>query len=156
VIYVPDTSVISALHRNYYRDRFPSLWKRFDEMTAGGLFTSTRESFRELEESGGAAFEWAEAHSGIFMVPDAREGAFVARIYAVKHFQANIARQKILKGGKNADPFLIARAAAVSGTVVTMEKFRENAAKIRTSASTFRSVASIWKGLWKLNDGPFK
>jgi hypothetical protein len=54
----------------------------------------------------------------------------VARIYAVKHFQQNIAQQKLLKGGRNADPFIIARGAVEGRTVVTMEVFKANSAKI--------------------------
>lgn len=130
MIYVLDSSVLSALHRNYYRERFPSLWERFDYMTAQGAFTSTREAFREIEDLGGAVGEWAEQHAELFVTPDAKEGAIVAQIYRVTHFQANIEKQKILNGGKNADPFLIARASVLSGAVVTMEKLKTNAAKI--------------------------
>jgi hypothetical protein len=130
VIYVLDTSVISALHRNYYRDRFPTLWRRFDDMTENGGFTSTREAFRELEDHGGAGFEWASNHSGLFVTPDGKEGAFVARIFTVPHFRSNMEKQKLLMGGKNADPFLIARASVMPGVVVTMEKLKPNAARI--------------------------
>lgn len=129
-MYVLDTSVISALHRNYYRKNFVSLWKTFDAMTAAGQFTSTREALRELEDYGGEALEWAIANPDLFTTPDAMEGAFVVDIYTVEHFQANIERQKMLRGGRNADPFLIARAAVVGATVVTMEQFKPNAAKI--------------------------
>jgi hypothetical protein len=51
-------------------------------------------------------------------------------IYAVRHFQQNIEQQKILKGGKNADAFVIAKAGVERGTVVTMEVLKPNAAKI--------------------------
>lgn len=129
-MYVIDTSVVSALHRNYFRSRFVTLWKLFDEMVASGGFTSTREALRELEELGGSAYDWASANQGLFTIPDAKEGAFVAKIYAIPHFQANIEQQKLLKGGRNADPFIIARAAATGSTVLTMEKRRQNAAKI--------------------------
>lgn len=130
MIYVLDTSVISALHRNFYRDRFPTLWKRFDGMTAAGGFTSTREVFRELEDWGGRSLEWAKTNRDLFTIPDAREGSIVAKIFAIPHFQANIERQKLLKGGKNADPFLVARAEIIGGTVVTMEREKPGAAKI--------------------------
>ena len=128
--YVIDTSVLSAMFRNYYPGRFKTLWRLFDEMTDGGLITSVREVYREIEDRGGPELEWADKHSGLFVVPDAKEAAYVASIYGVSHFQANIAKQKLLKGGKIADPFLIARAAVTGGTVVTMEQRRPNAAKI--------------------------
>lgn len=129
-MYVLDTSVISALHRNYYRPHFVSLWKAFDGMVAGAKFTSTREALRELEGKGGDALDWANANQALFTIPDAKEGAFVAGIFGVAHFQANIERQKILRGGHNADPFLIGRAAVIGGTVVTMEQFKPNGVKI--------------------------
>ncbi|MEZ5578789.1 MAG: DUF4411 family protein [Candidatus Competibacteraceae bacterium] len=46
------------------------------------------------------------------------------------HFQSNMERQKLIRGGRNADPFLIARAAATSSTVLTMEKPKQTYAKI--------------------------
>ncbi len=73
---------------------------------------------------------WAANNRQLFAVPTAEEGAFVARIYAVAHFQQNIEQQKILKGGRNADPFVIAKAAIEGHTVNTMELLKPNAAKI--------------------------
>lgn len=137
-MYVLDTSVISALHRNYYRSRFVSLWELFDGMVSEGRFTSTLEALRELEDLGGDAFAWADANRGLFCTPDAKEGAVVARIYAVKHFQANMEKQKILKGGRNADPFLIARAASLGATLVTMEQLKPHAAKIPNICDHFK------------------
>jgi hypothetical protein len=99
-------------------------------MVEDGGFTSTREAYRELADHGGDSFDWAKFNQRLFVTPNAKEGAFVAEIYAVKHFQANIEQQKILRGGKNADPFLIARAATTGATVLTMEQLKPNAAKI--------------------------
>ena len=47
------------------------------------------------------------------------------RVWRSKHWQ-----RKLLKGGKNADPFVIARAAVEGGIVVTMEQLKPKAAKI--------------------------
>ena len=118
-MYVLDTGVISNLHKNYYRKRFVSLWKEFDQLVADGKITSTREVFHDLGDgSPGADLDWAKANATIFATPDAKEGAFVAKIYAVAHFQANIEKQKIYKGGRNADAFVVARAYAIGGVVV--------------------------------------
>jgi hypothetical protein len=143
MVYVLDTSFIIQLHENYYRETFATLWEHFDEMLATGQFTSTREVKRELEDQNDAASEWA-----------AEEGKFVASIYAVKHFQQNIETKKILKGGKNADPFVVARAVAVKGTVLTMEQLKPHAAKIPNICEYFKMpcmdmrqfmVAKNWK-----------
>jgi len=130
-MYVFDNSPLSTLFRNYYRKRFPSLWRNFDTLVADGKMVSVREAYREIEDSNLAGLrEWARENEELFPVPTANEGAFVAKIYAVPHFQQNIEQQKLLKGGRNADPFVIAKASVEDRTVVTMELFKENAAKI--------------------------
>ena len=130
-MYVFDNSPLSVLFKNYYRGRFPTLWKNFDTLLASGGIVSTREVVREIEDSSIAELrEWAKNNQAVFTVPNAAEGAFVANIYGVAHFQQNIEQQKLLKGGRNADPFVIAKAATDGKTVVTMELLKPNAAKI--------------------------
>ncbi|MFN4140514.1 PIN domain-containing protein [Aestuariivirga sp.] len=130
-MYVFDTSPLSALFKNYYPARFPSLWTKFDGLVTSGAVVSTRECFRELVDGPvESAVQWASDNKHIFATPVADEGKFVAQIYGVPHFQQNIEAQKILKGGKNADPFIIAKAAVEKRSVVTMEQFKTNAAKI--------------------------
>lgn len=131
MIYVFDTNAFSQLFHSYYRDRFPTLWQSFDNLVAEERITSTREVSREIEDDRVAALrDWAEGRRGLFPTPTAAEAQFVARIFAVSHFQQVIEQKKLLKGGKNADPFVIARAATIEGTVVTMESEPPNGAKI--------------------------
>jgi hypothetical protein len=130
-MYVFDTSPLSTLFKNYYPKRFPTLWKNFDGLVAADGLVSTREVFREITDGPNAELrQWAETNHALFATPTAAEGAFVARIYGVQHFQQNLEQQKLLKGGRNADAFIIARAAVEDRTVVTMEVFKANAAKI--------------------------
>jgi len=129
--YVFDNSPLSALFKNFYRNRFPTLWVLFDALVTNGEIVSTREVLREIEDGATESLrDWAAQNQQLFTVPTAAEGAFVRRIYEVAQFQQNIEQQKILKGGKNADAFVIAKAAVMQGTVVTMERFRPNAVKI--------------------------
>lgn len=131
MIYVFDNSPLSMLFRNYYRLRFPTLWQHFDELVDNGDIVSTREVFHEIEDGPHENLRgWSALNRDLFTMPNAEEGAFVAQIYSVKHFQQNIERQKMLKGGRNADPFVIAKAATTQRTVVTMEQRRPNAVKI--------------------------
>ncbi|QIO55166.1 DUF4411 family protein (plasmid) [Rhizobium leguminosarum bv. trifolii] len=130
-MYVFDTSPVSTLFKNYYRSRFPSLWSLFDEMVADGRIVSTREVGREIADGPvEAARSWATDNQHIFTVPVADEGAFVGKIFSVSHFHQNIEQQKLLKGGKLADPFVIAKAAVMGFTVVTVEAYKENSAKL--------------------------
>jgi hypothetical protein len=138
-MYVLDTNVISNLHKNYYRKRFVSLWKAFDQLVADGKVTSTREAYHELHDGvPGADTEWAKTNEKLFTTPGAKEGAFVGQIYSVAHFQANIEKQKLFKGGRNADAFIVARAYAIEGTVVTMERLKPNAVKVPNICQYFK------------------
>jgi predicted nucleic acid-binding protein len=138
-MYVLDTNVISALHKNYFRSRFVSLWKQFDELVADGKITSTREAYHELHDGvPGADTQWAKANAKLFATPDVNEAAFVSKIYSVSHFQANIEKQKLIRGGRNADAFIVARAYAIGGTIVTMEKLKPNAVKIPNICDHFK------------------
>jgi Domain of unknown function (DUF4411) len=82
--------------------------------------------------------DWAAANGHLFAPPTADEGSFVAQIYKVKHFQQNIELQKILKGGRNADAFVIARAAITKANVVTLERQRPNAVRIPNICQHFK------------------
>lgn len=146
-MYVLDTNVISALHKNYYRKRFVSLWNEFDQLVADGMITSTREAYHELHDGvAGADTEWAKTNSALFATPDAKEASFVAQIYSVAHFQANIEKQKLIRGGRNADAFIVARAYAIGGTVVTMEHFKPNAVKIPNICDHFNVLCLDLEG----------
>lgn len=130
-MYVFDTNAFSQLLHSYYPERFPSLWERFNALIDEAQITSTREAYRECEDDRSKALrEWIVDHRDLFPAPTAAEGAFVVRIFAVRHFQQVIEQKKLLKGGKNADPFIVARAAVHDGTVVTMEGRPRNGAKI--------------------------
>lgn len=139
MIYIFDNSPLSSLFRNYYRSRFPSLWGKFDALVAQGQILSTREAFREINDGATETLrEWAKAHEEVFTVPTAEEAAFVARVFAVPHFQQNIEQKKLLSGGYHADAFIIAKAFVTQGTVVTMERIRPNAVKIPNICEHFK------------------
>lgn len=139
MIYVFDNSPLSALFRNYYPGRFPTLWQKFDRLVAAGELISTREVMRELEDGpSDLARAWCNDNKDCFSTPTAAEGKFIVKIYAVQHFQQNIEQKKLLRGGKNADPFVVAKAATCKGTVVTLEKLKVNAAKIPNICKHFK------------------
>ena len=154
-MYVLDTNVISHLHKHYYRSRFVSLWKNFDELVSADKITSTREAYNELLDGVGVDTEWAKANAKLFATPDAEEGSFVAKIYLVPHFQANIERQKIIRGGRNADAFIVARASVLGGTVVTKEKFKPHAVKIPNICEHFNVSCLDLEGFMEAENWSF-
>jgi hypothetical protein len=155
-MYVFDNSPLSALFRNYYPGRFPTLWKKFDALVAEGNIVSTREVYREIQDSSIADLRtWAEKNQNLFPVPTPAEASYVAKIYTVAHFHQNIEQQKLLKGGRNADPFVIARAATDGGTVVTMELLKPNAAKIPNICDHFKIPCMTLEGFMETEGWQF-
>jgi hypothetical protein len=65
--------------------------------------------------------EWCKRNKSIFPISDARETGFIPRIFAVPHFQQLIGQKQMLRGTPVADPFVIARAAALGGSIVSEE-----------------------------------
>jgi len=132
VIYVFDTSSFRIL-RHYYPERFRSVWAGLEELIVSGHLISTREVFNELErfDDPEPLLAWAKNYKDIFATPTNAETEFVAKIFQVQHFQALIAQKSILIGRPVADPFVVAAAVTrEEGTVVTQERFKDNAAKI--------------------------
>lgn len=130
MIHVFDTNSFSEMSP-YFPDVFPAFWEKFEAAVADGEVTSTREVFRELKDGPeNHVLDWCKANAAIFEVPDAKETDFVARILAVPHFRQLIGAKQTLRGTPVADPFVIARAAVLGGTVVSEESVKKNAAKI--------------------------
>ncbi|KQO57342.1 hypothetical protein ASF24_17625 [Methylobacterium sp. Leaf86] len=129
--YVFDNGPISMLFKNYFRSVFPTLWENFDDLIATDEIVSVREVAREIADSSMEALrDWVAANAAVFSIPTAEEAAFITQIYSVKHFHHNIEQQKLLKGGRMADPFVIAKGHIEGRTVVTTEIFKPNGSKI--------------------------
>jgi len=117
---------------NYFPDRFPSFWARFDGGIADGSIVSVREVSNELKAL--AKTDWIlrhlSRHANFFQIPEPAALSFVGTIFSVHHFLNLVEQKKRLTGRPVADPFLIACAKVRGWAVVTEEKLKPNAAKI--------------------------
>lgn len=154
--YAFDTNAFSQLFHSYYRGRFPTLWASFDALVDEGEITSTREVAREIADDRVVALrEWAVGKRELFPAPTAAEATFVTQIFAIAHFRQVIEQKKLLRGGKNADPFVIARAAVLGATVVTMESEPRNGAKIPNICRRFEIACLSVEGFMEAEDWTF-
>lgn len=148
MIYVIDTNSLNVL-RNFYPETFPSFWEQFDGLVADGGLISVEEVLKEVRQLVDAPHvtDWADQHSEMFEPPTEEEMEHVAEIFSVRHFQQLISKDKLLRGGHVADPWLIARARAIGGCVVTEEKLKPNAAKIPNVCQHFGVGCRSMQGL---------
>ena len=117
----------------YYESRFPTLWKRFYQFVESGQIVSVREVKNEIyghHNKERRINQWAKQSSELFTTPTLEEMQFVQEIFEVEHFQVIISRKNLLRGKPVADPFVIAKAKVINGTVVTNEANKLHGAKI--------------------------
>lgn len=155
MIYVIDTNSFRELER-YYSDVFPTFWKLFQAEVDQGNIVSVREVWRELESCPDTnVIAWAKANTAIFKPPTAPEAEFVSKIFAVPHFGQLISAKAQTTGQPVADPFLIAAAKVCSGTVVTQERQKPNAAKIPNVCQHFGITCTNFEGFLKAKGWSF-
>ena len=131
MIYVFDSSPLIDLFRHYYPTRFPSLWESFNSLVTEERIISVKEVRNEIEGGGDRLADWVKENRETFTMPTNEELVIVSDIFKVGHFQAMIRRKERLQGKPVADPFVIAKASVLeNGCVVTLETYKENAAKI--------------------------
>lgn len=157
MIYVVDTSVFRTLFRHFYETRFPSLWENINKLVTDGRLLSVREVIREVQAFGkeDRLALWVKDNSVLFQTPTDEEIAYVQAIFKNHHFQANIERIKLLEGGPVADPFLVAKAKALNGTVVTQEEYKPNGVKIPNMCEFMNVRCTNLEGLMELEKWVF-
>lgn len=129
--YIFDSGPLINLFTHYYPERFPSLWKDFNNLVNNGQLMSVREVSRELESYGDDLTKWTKGNKNLFSPPHIDELKIVLNIFEKKHFQQVVRQKEILYGKPVADPFVVARAKYIDAYVVTTEKYTDkNAAKL--------------------------
>jgi len=131
-MYVFDTGPLIVLFRNYYLDCFPTLWGKFEALISDSKIVSVREVANEINTYGNAdrLTEWVKNNRKYFFQPAQNEFLIVTEIFKINHFQALIRKKERLQGKPVADPFVIAKAKSLDGSVVTEERWKENSANI--------------------------
>jgi predicted nucleic acid-binding protein len=132
-IYIFDSSALMHLFDYYYESRFPTLWKKFYQSVESGHVVSVREVRNEIDghhNKERRINQWAKQNTELFTTPTLEEMRFVQEIFKVEHFQVIISRKNLLSGMPVADPFVIAKAKIIDGTVVTNEANKPHGAKI--------------------------
>lgn len=137
--YVLDTSSIRVFG-NYYPSRFPAFWENLSEYVSDGRIASVREVSRELDlvNTKSHLDKWAENNKYIFPQPTESEMEFVARIFAIPHFQQLVGEKQRQRGMHVADPFVIASAHVREACVITEEGKKANAGNIPSVCAHFK------------------
>lgn len=148
--YVLDTNAFIVIG-HYFPDHFPSFWVHLDALAASGRLTSVSEVRKELDNRNTRTHlgAWIRSHGKLFSTPSAAEMAFVAKIFAIKRFQALVKEKARLQGSPVADPFVIARAAEGGGCVITEERASPNNIRIPTVCKHFGVQCDDVEGLMR-------
>lgn len=154
-MFVFDTCSLMKLH-GFNREVFHSLWSNFEQILLDGEATSTREVLAETARRDDSLKEWCSSLDGFFVMPDEQEVAYVGEIFSVPQFLGNMPKQTFLTSNPFADPYVVARARRLNGTVVTEEKAKMNSgAKIPTICKHFGIDCTDLDGFMLLNGWKF-
>lgn len=155
-MYIFDTSSFRELF-HFYPQRFPTLWKDFQELVENGTILSVKEVLQEMSVGGTdhSDTKWAKSHKKIFKEPSVEEAQFIAEIFKVEHFQQSLEQKKLLKGGYFADPFIIASAKVNAATVVTQERLKPKGTKIPNICDKFGVPCTNLEGFMELEEWKF-
>lgn len=136
-MYIFDTGALILLFKHYYRNRFPSLWEKFDDYIANKEIISVKEVYNEIQNCADrdSLLKWAELHKNdVFLPASEDEMKFVSEMFKIPHYRQLISQRAIISGSYQADPFVIASGYVNSACVVTTDGFDANTGKIKEHA----------------------
>ncbi len=138
MVYVFDTCSLRGF-QHIYPEHFGSVWTKIESLVVLDSIISVSEVHEELKVQGIPQFlkDWIEDHKYIFQNPTSEEAQFMIDMFALKRFNAILNQKNALKSVPFADPFLIAKAHCIGGTVVTEEHNKPNSVKIPTICDYF-------------------
>jgi hypothetical protein len=115
--YIIDTCSFTALQRVYPTDVFPGVWDLMDKLASDGIIGSVEDVMEELKTQDDFLYKWAKLHKEIFLPLDGEIQTQASKILSTHDNLIDLKKRK-----SGADPFIIATAVVISGTVVTEEK----------------------------------
>lgn len=139
-MYIFDTNTFITIFEFIYKSRFPSFWTKFDQYIESGNIVSVREVLNEISNyhnKKAKTVVWANENKKIFLMPDDTEVEYVRQIMQHPRFKFIVSKQSQLEGKPVADPFLIAKAKAQKGIVVTEEHYAKDGVKIPNICEEF-------------------
>ncbi len=138
-MYIFDTNVFHALGV-FFPTRFPTIWRKIDELANNHVLQSVREVQREIEINCPFEFieKWVNTHHDIFLIPNAEESRVLLELFKKEQYRGFVKREKMLKGLPVADPFIIAAAKVHNGCVVTRESLKHGGARIPTACAELK------------------
>ena len=153
MVYVVDTSSFVVMS-HYFPDRFPTFWTDLNALVANGSVISVSEVLKELDNQVTKPHlaEWLKKNKALFGSPSSVETQNVARIFSVTKFQSLLKRKDILEGKSVADPWVIARAMALKGCVVTEESTRPDVLRIPQVCAHFKLACINLEGMMLQQD----
>ena len=132
MVYVFDTSSFIVLS-HYYKEQFPSLWKQISIQIRSNKIISVKEVFNEIDSYGPETDlkRWARDNKKIFQPMSKEESHTISDIFKeYPKFQKMVGQKSRLQGKPVADPFIVAKAIHIQGTVVSEETVQKNGIKI--------------------------
>ena len=140
MILVLDNNIFSQSFNNLSLSIFDDIYNPWSKLITEGVIVSVDEVYRELREKwsdDSSEGKWLKQHKICFQNTTNEEGYIIADIYKSKKFQEGVKEKNIREGNPEADAFLVAKAKALGGIVVTAESDKKpNSEKVPNIATS--------------------
>lgn len=147
MIYIIDTCIFRELldHLPKKGTYFEHIWDSIEKGFTQKTFFSVDECYNELMKlyaDNSENAQWLNKHKNIFLNPTNQESLIIKEIFKNKKMQEAIHTKNIIENRPAADIYIVAKAEALSATVVTKEKFKPQSAQLPNICEN-RNVACI-------------
>lgn len=135
MIYVVDSNILRSLLFHFPKKGkiYELVWSSLDAGIKANRIISVDECFNELKRQFSKdtyALKWINAHLGMFQKPDDKESIIIRDLFMDRKMRESIHEKNITDNRPSADVYLVAKAKAIGGTVVTEEKYKQNSAQL--------------------------
>ena len=135
MVYILDTNIFRKLLDHFPKKGvyFKQVWQAFENGIQKGIYQSVDECYNELiarYDDKNDNMQWLKANKKMFLAPTNEESQIIRVLFQKPKMRESIHTKNIINNRPSADPYIAAKAKALSGIVVTEEKHKPHSAQL--------------------------
>lgn len=135
MVYILDTNIFRKILEHLPRkgESFVRIWNAIELGIQNKVYQSVDECYNELDahyDDSNENMQWLKDHKGMFLVPTSAESCIIRKLFEKPKMRESIHTKNILSNRPSADPYVVAKAKALNGTVVTAEEYKPHSAQL--------------------------
>ena len=135
MVYILDTNIFRKILEHLPRkgQYFKRLWIALETGIQNGVYQSVDECYNELNahyDDKNPNMQWLKSNKKMFIAPTSDESQIIRALFQNPKMRESIHTKNIISNRPSADPYIVAKAKALGGIVVTEEKYKPHSAQL--------------------------